>query len=108
MAFTTLIVESIFLGCFTWAWIVALLFRVGALTPSHLSSALDLAKDHTASIAFAGLLLAYPSWHFAPRDSCLLFCNLRMEEGASRGLCATSRARVGTCRSTFTIHDTIE
>jgi hypothetical protein len=60
MATTTLIFENIIIGVFTWSWVVALLFRFGAITSVHLPHLLSGLKDYPAPLGVALIIIVYP------------------------------------------------
>jgi hypothetical protein len=59
MAFTTLIAENLIGGCLASAWIIALLFSVGALEGQHYENFKALAKDYSTLVLFVGTAVVY-------------------------------------------------
>lgn len=60
MTTTVLIFENIIIGCYTWAWVVALLIRCEVITVQNLKLLLPHLQNHPAAIGVAFLLLIYP------------------------------------------------
>src|SRR5262245_43222979 len=59
MAFTTLIAENLIGGCLASAWIIALLFSVGALDGQQFESLKAFAKDSSTIVLFVGTAAVY-------------------------------------------------